>query len=243
MFKNKYFSGLVMTILVLLAAFLGVEINHLLTTVDTANTVSFTGEGKVSAAPDIAVISASIVTQSPNSKTAQDDNSRKSQSVTDFLKKQGIEDKDIQTADYNIYPQYDYSSGSQPRITGYQVTQSYTVKVRDLTKISAVLDGLVTAGANQVNNLGLQIENPDALLSQAREKAIEAAKTKANELKGQVGIRLGRIVNFAENTGNYPVPMYDARAASGAGLGGGGPTISTGQNEVTVSVTLTYQIR
>ncbi len=237
----KPLSWLAMAVLGLLAVFLLVEIVHVSSTAATTNTVSFNGEGTVSATPDMAMISASIVTQASDSKTAQEQNSKKSQTVNDFLKKQGIDEKDIKTTGYQIYPQY-YYSGSDQRITGYQVTQSYDIKVRDLAKVSAVLDGLVSAGANQVTNMGLQIDNHDKLLAEAREKAIEDAKKKANELKGQVGINLGRIVNFSENGGTYPIPMYAYDKAQGMG-GGGGPEISIGQNEITVTVTLTYQIK
>jgi uncharacterized protein YggE len=230
----------------LLAIFLAVEISHVSNTATTTNTVSFSGEGKVSVTPDIAVISASILTQATDSKSAQDDNSRKSKAVSDFLKKQGIEDKDVKTSNYNISPQYKYPPyGGQPTITGYQVTQSYDIKVRDLTKISAVLDGLVAAGANQVNNLGLQVEDPDKAQAEARQQAIDDAKKKAGELEKQVGIDLGRIVNFTENSGGYPPIMYDLKAQSNMGMGGGGPApeISTGTNDVTVNVTITYQIK
>lgn len=232
--------------MVLLSVFLLVEINQVSNTATTTNTVSFSGEGKVTAKPDIAVISASIVTQAVDSKTAQDSNSTKSNAVSAFLKKQGVEDKDIKTSGYNVTPQYNYPPyGGQSTVTGYQVSQSYEIKVRDLTKISAILSGLVTAGANQVNNLGLQIENPDAVQAQARQLAIDNAKKKATELKKQVGISLGKIVNFVEGSNGYPIPMYqDAKVVSG-GMGGGGPTpvISTGENDVVVDVTITYQIK
>ncbi len=231
-------------VLALLAVFLLVEINHVWNTAATTNTVSFSGQGKVTAKPDIAIISATVLTQAADSKTAQDQNSAKSNAVTAFLKNQGIDDKDIKTLNYNIYPQYKYPPyGGQSTITGYQVTQSYEIKVRDITKISSVLTGLVSAGANQVNNLGLQIENPDQLKFQARQKAIDDAKKKAHDLESQVGISLGHIVNFSENGNYYPRPMYDVK---GVGMGGGGeagPTISPGENEITVDVTITYQIK
>ena len=229
-------------VLVILSIFLLVEINHVWNTATTTNTISFSGEGKASATPDIAMISASVVTQDANAKTAQDDNATKANKVTDFLKNQGIDPNDIKTSNYNIYPQYRYPQDSQPIITGYQVSQDFQVKVRDLTKVSAILSGLVSSGANQVNNLGLQIDNPDKVLADARQKAIEAAKQKAQDVSGQVGISLGKIVNFSESLGGTPTPvMY----ASGIGGGGGGPepAISPGQNEVTVNVTLTYQIK
>ncbi len=238
-FKPLIWSGT--AVMVILAIFLLASTDKVVNTAATTNTVSFSGEGKVTAKPDIAVISASIVTQAVDSKSAQDNNSTRSNAVSAFLKKQGIDDKDIKTSGYNIVPQYKYPPYvGQPTIIGYQVTQSYEIKVRDLTKISAILDGLVTAGANQVNNLGLQIENPDALKSQARKLAIDDAKEKATELEKQVGISLGKIINFTEGSNGYPVPMYESAML---GKGGGGPSVPTGENDIVINVTITYQIK
>ena len=230
--------------MVILAIFLLASTDKVVNTAATTNTVSFSGEGKVTAKPDIAVISASIVTQAVDSKSAQDNNSTKSNAVSAFLKKQGIDDKDIKTSGYNITPQYKYPLyGGQPTITGYQVTQSYEIKVQDLTKISAILDGLVSAGANQVNNLGLQIENPDALKSRARQLAIDDAKKKATELEEQVGISLGKIINFVEGSSGYPMPMYESAMLGKGGGGSSAPVIPTGENEIVINVVITYQIK
>ncbi|MBP9821960.1 MAG: SIMPL domain-containing protein [Candidatus Pacebacteria bacterium] len=231
-------------VLVILSIFLLTEINQLSNTAATTNTVSFSGEGRVTAKPDIAVISASIITQATDSKTAQDNNSTKSAAVSAFLSKQGINEKDIKTSGYNISPQQKYPPyGGQPTITGYQVSQSYEIKVRDLTKISPVLSGLVSAGANQVSNLGLKIDNPEALQAQARQLAVDAAKKKASELEKQVGVSLGKIVNFTEGSNGYPV-MYDTKMMN-MGIGGGPSeaVIPAGENEVTSNVTITYQIK
>src|SRR3990167_8759894 len=191
-------------VLVILAVFLLASTNQVLNTAATTNTVSFSGEGRVVAKPDIAKVQLSIVTEALTSKLAQDDNSKKSKSITDYLKKQNIEDKDIKTTGYNIYPQYKYPQfGGQPQITDYQVNQSIEIKIRDLDKVSNILDGVVSAGANVVNQLSFEIDSPEALKAEARTKAIADAKKKANELKSQVGISLGKIVNFSENTGGY----------------------------------------
>jgi len=222
--------------------------------------VSFSGEGKVLAKPDIAVISFSILTEATSSKVAQDENSKKSQKVTDFLKKQGIDEKDIKTTGYNVYPQYSYPrpcplyapensyypcGGTDQKITGYQVTQTFEAKVRDIDKASTILDGVVTAGANQVYNLSFQIDNPEKLKDQAREMAIKDAKDKADNLKKQLGIRLGRIVSFSENGSGWPPIYYEAKAMDSRGGMGGGvePSVPSGENEVTVNVTVTYQIK
>ncbi len=232
--------------LIILAVFVVVSINQKLNTAATTNTVSFSGEGKVLAKPDVAVVDFSIVTEAATSKAAQDANSEKSNKVTDFLKKQKIEDKDIKTTSYNIYPQYEYPryGGGVPKIKGYQVSQTIEIKVRDLESVSSILDGIVTAGANQVGNLNFKIDDPEKLKAEARAKAIADAKKKAGELKDQVGIRLGKIVNFSEGVAGYPVPMYEsAMLSKGVGVGGGGPSVPSGENEITVDVIITYQIK
>jgi uncharacterized protein len=257
MLQYKYLIWAGTAALVVLTIFLLAMTSHISNTATNTNTVSFDGEGRVFVKPDIAVISFSILTEATTSKKAQDDNSIKSEKVVEFLKDQNIDDKDIKTTGYNVNPQYSYPQPmpyesqtreyypSNPKITGYQVTQSFEVKVRDLEKASTALDGLVTAGANQVNNLGLQVDDIEKAKSEARELAIKNAKEKAGTLKKQIGIRLGKIVNYYEG-GNFPV-YYRAEAAfdSKNGVGGGGPTpsIPAGENEIVVNVTITYQIK
>lgn len=259
--EYKYLVWTATVTLGLLSFYLLVLTDKTSNSATTTNTISFTGQGKVLTKPDVAVIDLSILTQAATSKTAQDENSRKSASLVDFLKKEGVADKDIKTTGYNIYPQYSYPRPlpmgvdqsypvpdyypSSPKITGYQVNQTIQVKVRDLEKVDTVLDGVVSAGVNQVNNLQLTVDEPEKLKEQAREQAIREAKNKARDLQSTLGIRLGNIVNFVENTGGWPVPMYLKAEGMGGDMGGvgGGPSIPTGENEISVSVTITYQIR
>lgn len=253
--------------LTILSVFLLVNIQRIAGTATTTNTISFNGEGKVFAVPDVAVLSFSIVTEAATSKAAQDTNSVKSKQVVDFLKGQSIDEKDIKTSGYNVYPQYSYPQPvpmgtstapmpayydraypeyypSSPKITGYQVNQSFEVKVRDLEKVSTVLDGLVAAGANQVNNLGFRIDDEEKLKETARNLAIEDAKMKAGSLQKQLKVRLGKIVNYQEG-GYYPPMYFKSEAMDVGGRGGGGPLpeIPVGENEVVVNVTITYQIK
>lgn len=239
---NKNLFLWVATILLAsLIILVGVSVNRELNTATTANTISFSGEGKISAKPDIATVDFAIITEATISKAAQDLNSPKSKTVTDFLKKQGTDEKDIKTTSYNIYPQYSYPRPGTPEIKGYQVSQGFEVKIRNLEKISSILDGLVSAGANNIINLGLSIDNPEKLKSEARAQAVADAKQKASELENQIGIKLGKIVNFSENSGRMPGVFY-AKSAE-VGLGGGGPSVPTGENEIVVNITLTYQIK
>ncbi len=253
--QKRILFWVVIGFLIILAVFVAVSINQKLNTAATTNTVSFNGEGKVLAKPDIAVADFSIVTEAATSKAAQDQNSTKSQKLVDYLKSQSIVDKDIKTTSYNIYPQYTYPRPcplnvgypcveKQQQVSGYQVNESIEVKIRNLDNVSEILDGAVTAGVNQVGQLSFQIDNPEALKDQARTKAITDAKNKADNLKNQLGIKLGRIVNFSEGTNGYPVPMYEsAMLGKGGGVGGGGPSVPSGENEITVDVTITYQIK
>ena len=208
--KNNYkyliWSGTAVT--VILAVFLLASTNRVLNTTTTTNTISFNGEGKVLAKPDVAAISLSIVTEAVTSKAAQDDNSSKSKAVSDFLKKQGVEEKDIKTTGYNIYPQYRYPQYDKPEIRGYQVNQTMEVKVRDLGKVSSILDGVVSAGVNQVNSLSFEIDEPEKLKAEARQKAIEDARSKADELEDQLGVNLGKIINFSESICAFPAPIF-----------------------------------
>lgn len=259
--KNTYKTILFWSstvLIVVLAIFFLVSIDQKLNTATTTNTVSFSGQGKVFAKPDIATLDFSVFTEAATSKAAQDANSKKSQQITDFLKKQNIDEKDVKTTYYNIYPKYSYyppviyderqvqaypmpTEPPEPKIVGYQVTQGFQVKVRDFDKLSEVVDGLVANGVNNVNNLGFSIEDPEKLRAEARTLAIADAKEKADELKGKIGIKLGKIVNFYEDI--YGYQFADGRGGGIEALPAKGPSLPPGENEITVSVTLTYQIK
>ncbi|WKZ26995.1 MAG: SIMPL domain-containing protein [Candidatus Paceibacterota bacterium] len=231
-------------VLVALTLFLLVSTNQAANTAATTNTISFSGQGKVVAKPDIALLDLSILTEAETSKAAQNENSNRSKRLVEFLKKEGIEDKDIKTTGYNIYPQYTYPQYEKARITGYQVNQMIQVRVRNLDAVDTILDGVVSAGANQINNFQLTVDDSEELLADARDEAIADAKEKARALERQLGVKLGRIVNFSESGAGMPVPMYkDAMSERAYGMGGGGPAIPGGENEISVNVQITYQIK
>lgn len=231
-----------MAFLIIASLFLLASTDQKINTAATTNTVSFSGEGKVISKSDIALVNLSIVTESATSKSAQDNNSKKSKAVVEFLKKQKIEDKDIKTTSYNIYPQYSYPRYDKPVISGYQVNQTMEIKIRNLDDVSAILDGVVSAGANQINNLSFEIDEPEKLKSEARKMAIDDAKKKARELEKELGIDLGKIINFSESAGGFPTPIF-LEAKGGIGGEDGGPSVPSGENEIVVNVYLTYQIK
>jgi uncharacterized protein YggE len=216
--------------------------------------LSFSGEGKIAAKPDIAKISFAILTEGPSLADAQKDNTSRSNKVTEFLKSNGVSDKDVKTVSYNIYPQYSYPGpcplgiglpcrpNESPKIIGYQIRHSLEVKVRDLDKAGTVLEGIVSAGANEISNFQFAIDDEEKLKEEARALAIKEAKNKAKVLAKELGVRLGRIVAFSES--GSPIPIFYGKTEA-AGLGGGvsAPQVQPGENEITVDVTITYELK
>lgn len=207
--------------------------------------ISFSGEGKIYTKPDIATVTLSVVTESRTVADVQKKNTEKMNKVIDFLKNNSIEEKDIKTTNYNLYPRYDYSqySSRMPQIIGYEITQSLEVKIRNLDKVGEVLEGSVSAGVNQVYSLNFKVDKDEEFKSQAKEMAIKDAKKKAEETAKQLGVKLGKIIGYSEGGSYYPVyPSYKGVD----GMGGGSessPNIQTGENEILMTVTLTYEIK
>ncbi len=206
------------------------------------NTISISGEGKVLAAPDIGQVDLSVVSDASTVAPAQKDNTDKMNKIIQAMKSLGVEDKDLQTTNYSIYPRYQYSHGKN-EIIGYEVTQTLEVKIRNLDKVGDVLGQAASLGVNQVGSLNFTFDDPNALQSQARQKAIADAKQKAKDLAAGLGVSLGKIIGFSETVsgvpGTYPMEAY--------GIGGGGgaapaPDIQTGQNEIQANVTLSFEI-
>ncbi len=209
------------------------------------------GEGKVVSVPDIAAFSFSVVTQGGKDVAAlQTENTTKMNKSIAFLKEQGISEADIKTQQYSLEPRYQYypctdsSSVCRPAdIVGYTITQSAEVKVRDFTKIGAGFSGVVQNGANSVSQLSFTIDNPSALQSEARAKAIAQAEEKARATARAAGFSIGRLLSIDEG-GQYPTPMYDlARNGLMKSEAASVPTIQPGSQEVRSSVTLRFEIR
>lgn len=203
--------------------------------------IAVTGEGKISAKPDIALLNASVVTEKPTVSDAQAKNTEGYNAVVKFLGAVGVDAQDIKTVNYSIYPQYFYPSNRKPEITGYQVRNALEIKIRDLSKVDEILGGIVENGANEIGNVSFTIENPAALKEQARKRAIEMAREKAAVLSKDLGVRFSRLVGFSESEGGVvPPPVFYSEAAYGKG-GGGGPELSQGEQEIKIVVTLTYE--
>ncbi len=246
----SYLGGVLIVFLALLVI---QKVNDLRTTFRNqkpANTISVTGEGKVSAIPNLATVNIGVLSQGATAVEVKNQNNDKVNKVINFIKAQGIDAKDITTSQFNFYPMQSYTGGT-PKITGYQGNQNVTVKVRGIDKsqdqLNKILDGSVNNGANQVDGANLSVEKPGDLQNQARKLAIEDAKKKAQELADAAGLNLGKVVSLSES-GGYPGPiMYAPTAAMGQGGGAMdksvAPDIQPGSQEISETMTVVFEIK
>lgn len=208
-----------------------------------ARTVTVSADGKVNAKPDIAQMQLSVVSKGQTVKQISADNNQKMNAIVAAVKTLGVEDKDILTSQYDLNPDYDYTTGAR-RFLGYTLTQAITVKVRKLDTVDDVLDSAVKAGANEVGGLSFDIDDTGPIKKQAREKAFTMAKEKAAEMASAAGVGLGRVVTFSESTdsGVIPYSNFVMSAKSASPEAAQGASIQSGSKEMTVSVNVTYEI-
>ncbi|MDO8601703.1 MAG: SIMPL domain-containing protein [bacterium] len=213
--------------------------------VTPSRTITVSAEGKASIAPDIATLVFSVVSQGATAEAVQKANTDKINLAIDYLKKQNVAAKDIQTSNYSLYPRYKYEEKTgESSIFGYELTQTVTVKVRDLEKAGAIVGGLAGAGVNQISSFSYSVEDPEAPRNDARAEAFSTAFQKAKTMADQVGVRIARVVTFSESTGGYPGPFYYDRAVMMESKGGGNaPSFEPGEEEIVVNVSVTYEIR
>lgn len=218
---------LVCLTLVVLIAFLSASTQYkakMANNVEIKNIVTVSGIGEVYTKPDLAVVDFSVINEASTVDKAVSDNSEKINNVIKAIKGQGVKDEDLKTTNFSINPMYEYratetqiySSAPQKRVlVGYEITQSLEVKIRDLSKIGSIIETGTLNGANDVGNLQMIVDKEDEFKNQARTSAIAKAKEKAKELASQVGVKLGKIINFSEDY-TYPVYYNDMYAAKGA---------------------------
>ncbi|MEW5907807.1 MAG: SIMPL domain-containing protein [Patescibacteria group bacterium] len=245
---NENLQKLLSITFIILAIFLAVEayngikenkyIGRNLNQIDTI-TVNATGE--IFAKPDTAQISISVVKEAATAAEAQKQHTEAINKVVEFIKQSGVEEKNIKTSSYNIFPRYDYIENRGRVFRGYEVNQTLDIKVRNLDNVGKILSGATEAGANQISSISFVIDDEEAVKREARKQAIEKAKQKAEELKEDLNVKLLRLVNFSESGEVSPIFKSEA-----LGVGGGpeiAPEIPAGENKITIIVSLTYEIK
>ena len=210
--------------------------------VELPRIITVVGEGQVSAPPDIAVVYIGVQVSDPDPKIATAKATDDMNSLLAALKGEGIAEKDIQTSYYSVYVDRPYSPQGTPGEPVYQVSNNVQVTIRDLDKVTDILGVAIEAGANNINSVDFRLSDTGQLQSQARVKAVENAKAKAEELAKLNGVGVGEVVSISEviDNGAY-FASEQSYAVAGLGGGGAGP-ISPGDVNVTSQLQITYAI-
>jgi uncharacterized protein YggE len=202
------------------------------------------GEGEAAVAPDMALLSLSVMREAKTAREALDDNNAAMAEVIEAIKLFGVADRDLQTAGLQIMPRYNYTNkpdGTQEaELIAYQVTNSLSVRVRDLVKTGEILDKAVSLGVNQGGNIVFANDDPLAVITEARKKAVAEATAKARTLAEAAGVNLGRILEISDQAfGAQPMPIeakaFDRMAAS--------VPIEAGENAYRVQVNMTFELK
>lgn len=208
------------------------------------DTLSVSSSGEVFKTPDIAKITVSSVKDEKTALSAQTKVSKIMNAAIDFLKVSGVAKKDIKTTAYNISPRYDYIRDQGRVFKGYEAKQTLEVKIRNLDSVGKILAGLTKVGVNTIGSVSYAIENEDAAKNEARSKAIAKAKKKAENLAGELGVNLVRLTSFSESWQGLP----RFRGINFAPVTGSVetlpfPKVPMGENKVSITVNLTYEIK
>ncbi|HET7707974.1 MAG TPA: SIMPL domain-containing protein [Sphingomicrobium sp.] len=201
--------------------------------------ISATGE--VSRVPDIAVISAGVVTRASSAVQALAENAARMDRVRAALKRAGIAERDIQTSTVSLNPDYRYAENQPPQLTGYNATNTVNVRFRDIRATGTILDALVAEGANQINGPSLTIDKPESALDEARTRAIANGRARAELYARSLGMRVVRLLSVSESTnygGPMPVVMRADMAAQSAKT-----EIVPGEQQLQVTVSMSFELQ
>lgn len=221
----------------ILAAVLAAGMGQAQTTAQTKGQISVTGEATVTAVPDMATISLGVTTIDPTAAAAMKANSAALAAVMARLKTAGIEDRDLQTSNLQLNPNWINSENGMASITGYTASNILSVRVRDLTILGAVLDAAITDGANTLNGIAFGQSDPKPLQDAARQAAVADAMARAKLMTDAAGITLGRVISISEN-GGYGAPMQMLAAADMAKS----VPVAAGEIGVSASVNMVFEL-
>ena len=259
---NKSFTLAAILVLGVLVFFVGqLALQNKSLSLQNANQITVSGEGKAYAKPDVAIVSFGVTTSAKTVADVTSKNTTQMNAVIAAVKKLGVADVDIQTTNYSLNPVYsnDYIvPGPIPMnsssavggtiirtgntLTGYSLEQDVQVKIRDFTKVGDIMSAATSNGSNVVGSLQFSIDNPEQIKEQARASAIAQAKLNAENLAKESGISLGKIINVIEGNSNpYPV-MYNSLKSDVSG-GASVPVVQPGQQEIDETISLTYQVK
>jgi uncharacterized protein YggE len=240
--RSRTVIAITVTVLVLSAAVLSGCSTKVVTAPagPAVNTVTAPGTGKASAIPDMATMSFGVTAQAKDAKTALDQVSADAAKITDALKKAGVADKDIQTQDVSVFPQYDPNNGKV--ITGYQATLSVSAKVRDIASLGKVIAAATAAGADQVNGPTFGLSEQSPYQDEAIQNAVDDARRQADAMAKASGKSVGQVLSISSAGVNAPGPISFSAADVAPGAPKSVP-IQPGQLDVTANVTVVFELK
>ena len=208
-----------------------------------ATRLDISATGTVSRVPDLAIISAGVVTKSATATGAIADNAARMERVRAALRRAGIADKDIQTSSINLNPDYRYENNQAPVLTGYQASNNVSVKFRDIRNSGKILDALVAEGANQLNGPSLTIDKPESAYDEARIKAIAAGRVRAELYARSLGMRVVRLVAVSEGGGNTPRPPMPMQQMAAKAERSADTAIDPGSQDLEITLSMSFDLQ
>jgi len=208
-----------------------------------ATTVNLSAYGETRIAPDQATINFGVLTQGATAAEAMQANRTQMNAMVAALRAQGIAERDIQTSNLNLSPQYSYEQNQPPRLIGYQASNSVSVTARDISRLGATVDAVVAAGANQIHGISFGLQNPRVAEDQARRAAVEALAAKASLYAEATGHRVLRLVTLSEGGGYAPQPPRPLMMRMTADMAESAPTsVEPGELRVRIDVSGMYEL-
>lgn len=214
--------------------------------------ISVSGVGKISAAPDVAEIRVGVVTQGATARDALTANNEAMAALIAELKGRGVATKDVQTTNFSVNPRYSQPAPRLPnqppvefvpRIVGYDVTNMVQITARDLAKLGVLLDAVVQAGANQMHGIQFRIDEPEKLLDQARKRAMADARRKAEILAGEAGVVAGPPLRIQEAGGLPPPQPMPMMARTMSFRADAAVPVAAGEQDLSVTVHVIYELK
>jgi uncharacterized protein YggE len=205
--------------------------------------INVSGSGKVYVVPDVAYINIGVHTEADTVTEALNQNNQQAQAVADALKAQGVDEKDIQTTAFNVYPQQEYGMDGTIVRRYFSVDNTLYVKVRNLQNLGKLLDTVVRSGANTINGITFDVLNREAAEKEARALAIADARAKAEEIAAEAGLTLGQIQTLNVYASGGAMPYYDAKVGGAMAAPYAEVPMAAGQLVIMADANITYEIK
>ena len=241
--KQKYWLILSSLLVIALLSACSATPSVIAGTAAPQRTLTATGNGQVYITPDIAYINVGIHTEADEVSAALSDNNTQAQAIAETLTGLGVDKKDIQTTSFNVYPMSNYGPDGNVTRKYYAVDNSVYVTVRDLSSLGKLLDAVVKSGANAINSITFDVQNKDAALAQARDLAIQKAKSEAESIAKAASVGLGDLQTISVSTSGTNSAVYDAKGLLGGGSAAASVPVSAGQLVISVDANLTFAIK